>query len=131
MIMTGIPRGTHSVARYTFDSCHLTTSRYLIEPGEGSVRPEHDADTQTDEFEDRPQTPDFVPKKTGVDVCTQIETSDKLFDLDREIQPLLDVLVGKVRIVGGDELCGNHLLFFHAPSILATAAHCTALGSAR
>lgn len=83
----------------------MTTSRYLVEPGEDSVRPEHEADTQTDEFEDRPQTPDFVPKKTGVDVCTQIEISDNLFDLEREIQPLLDVLVGKVRIiVGGDEI---------------------------
>lgn len=77
------------------------TNRYLVEPGEGSNRPECEADTQTDAFDERPQTPDFVPKKTGVDVCTQIEISDKLFDLEKEVQPLLDVLVGKVRLVDG------------------------------
>lgn len=54
-------------------------------------------ETQTDEFEARPQTPDFVPKKTGVDVSTQIEPSDNLFNFDLELQPLLAVLVGKVR----------------------------------
>lgn len=72
-------------------------SRYLIEPGEGTARPEQEADTQTDDFEERPQTPDFVPKKTGVDASTQIEVSDKLFDFEAEIQPMLAVLVGKVR----------------------------------
>lgn len=61
-----------------------------------ATRPELEADTQVDEFEDRPQTPDFVPRKTGVDVATQLEASDKIFDLEKEIQPLLAVLVGKV-----------------------------------
>eukprot|EP00752_Nemacystus_decipiens_P008145 g7284.t1 len=68
---------------------------YLIEPGEGSGRPEIEVDTQTDAFEERPQTPDFVPKKTGVDASTQIEVSDKLFDFEAEVQPMLAVLVGK------------------------------------
>eukprot|EP00903_Cladosiphon_okamuranus_P012161 g11408.t1 len=70
-------------------------SSYLIEPGEGSARPEIEVDTQTDAFEERPQTPDFVPKKTGVDASTQIEVSDKLFDFEAEVQPMLAVLVGK------------------------------------
>lgn len=69
----------------------------MVEPGEEEPRPEHDTETQTDEFEERPQTPDFVPKKTGVDVSTQIKTSDDLFNFDLEVQPLLAVLVGKVR----------------------------------
>lgn len=55
-------------------------------------------ETQTDAFEERPQTPDFVPKKTGVDASTQIEVSDKLFDFEAEVQPMLAVLVGKVRV---------------------------------
>ena len=54
-------------------------------------------DTQTDAFDDRPETAEFVPQKTGVDASTQIEASDSLFDLHAEIQPLLDVLVGKVK----------------------------------
>lgn len=72
------------------------TQRFLIEPGDGEVRLEHNTEAQTDEFHERPQTPDFVPKKTGVDVSTQIESSDKVFDFDLEVQPLLAVLVGKV-----------------------------------
>lgn len=76
----------------------LVDSSYLIEPGEGSGRPETEVDTQTDAFEERPQTPDFVPMKTGVDASTQIEVSDKLFDFEAEVQPMLAVLVGKVKL---------------------------------
>lgn len=72
---------------------------YLVEPGEGRDRPEQEVDTQTDAFEERPQTPDYVPKKTGVDASTQIEVSDKLFDFEAEVQPMLAVLVGKVKPV--------------------------------
>lgn len=76
--------------------------RYLVEAGEDAQLPLHHTDTQTDEFEERPQTPDFVPIKTGIDASTQIEESDNLFDLELEIQPLLDVLVGKVRKLDED-----------------------------
>lgn len=76
--------------------CHRA-DRYLIEPGDDVVRPQHHTHSQTDEFEERPHTPDFVPKKTGIDASTQIEPSDKLFDFDLEVEPLLEVLVGKVR----------------------------------
>ncbi|XP_014854483.1 PREDICTED: radial spoke head protein 3 homolog isoform X1 [Poecilia mexicana] len=51
-------------------------------------------DCQTDEFLDKPSTPLFVPAKSGVDVETQIEEGD-LFDFDLEVQPVLEVLVGK------------------------------------
>lgn len=50
--------------------------------------------TQTDAFLDRPSTPYFVPKKTGVDVETQIPRGD-LFVFDEEVKCILDVLVGK------------------------------------
>eukprot|EP00898_Chlorokybus_atmophyticus_P003138 jgi/Chlat1/3825/Chrsp26S03970 len=50
--------------------------------------PEADVDTQTDEFMDRPPTPLFIPTKSG------IEEGD-LFNFDREVEPLLEVLVGK------------------------------------
>lgn len=55
------------------------------------------AETQTDEFEERPGTPGFVPCSTGMNASTQIEDSDALFDWDAEVEPLLAVLVGKVR----------------------------------
>uniref|UniRef100_A0A3P8X401 Radial spoke head 3 n=1 Tax=Cynoglossus semilaevis TaxID=244447 RepID=A0A3P8X401_CYNSE len=53
-----------------------------------------DIECQTDAFLDRPATPLFIPAKTGKDVATQIEEGE-LFDFDREVQPLLEVLVGK------------------------------------
>ncbi|KAG2487419.1 hypothetical protein HYH03_013987 [Edaphochlamys debaryana] len=57
--------------------------------------PEADTSTQTDAFLDRPPTPLFVPQKTGTDAVTQIENGD-LFDFDFEVEPILEVLVGKV-----------------------------------
>ncbi|RVE40601.1 hypothetical protein evm_014749 [Chilo suppressalis] len=49
---------------------------------------------QTDLFADRPPTPLYVPAKTGADAGTQIYPGD-LFDFDLEVQPILEVLVGK------------------------------------
>uniref|UniRef100_A0A8C6WQY9 Radial spoke head 3 n=1 Tax=Neogobius melanostomus TaxID=47308 RepID=A0A8C6WQY9_9GOBI len=56
---------------------------------------EVDAECQTHAFLDRPDTPLFIPAKSGVDVATQIEDGE-LFDFDQEVQPVLEVLVGKV-----------------------------------
>lgn len=47
--------------------------------------PEASVDTQTDAFMDRPQTPLYVPQKSGVDVETQILEGD-LFDFDFEVR---------------------------------------------
>ncbi|XP_031178420.1 radial spoke head protein 3 homolog [Sander lucioperca] len=53
-----------------------------------------DVECQTDAFLDKPATPLFIPAKSGKDVETQIEEGE-LFDFDREVQPVLEVLVGK------------------------------------
>lgn len=45
-------------------------------------------------FVPRPETPKYVPKKSGIDKITQIEDYD-LFDYDREVQPILNVLLTK------------------------------------
>jgi pyoverdine/dityrosine biosynthesis protein Dit1 len=42
----------------------------------------------------KPASPKYVPKKTGIDKITQIEDYD-LFDYDREVQPILNVLLSK------------------------------------
>ncbi|XP_076684799.1 radial spoke head protein 3 isoform X2 [Andrena cerasifolii] len=55
---------------------------------------EADVATQTDYFLDRPPTPQYCPDKVGEDVSTQIEPGD-LFDFDFEVQPILELLVGK------------------------------------
>ncbi|XP_076255056.1 radial spoke head protein 3 isoform X2 [Rhynchophorus ferrugineus] len=56
--------------------------------------PVEDMCTQTDLFLERPVSPFYVPAKTGADVETQIYPGD-LFDFDMEVQPILEVLVGK------------------------------------
>ena len=56
--------------------------------------PEVDEETQTEAFMDRPPSPLFMPAKIGLDRETQIEPGD-LFDFDREVAPILEVLVGK------------------------------------
>ncbi|XP_029940857.1 radial spoke head protein 3 homolog B-like [Salarias fasciatus] len=71
----------------------MQTERYLEELSEVLVS--ENAECQTDAFLDRPASPLFVPAKSGKDVATQIEQGD-LFDFDVEVQPVLEVLVGKV-----------------------------------
>jgi len=70
----------------------VQTDQYLEELTD--TVPEADTTTQTDAFMDRPPTPLFIPVKVGVDVETQIEAGD-LFDFDFEVEPILEVLVGK------------------------------------
>ncbi|XP_051176732.1 radial spoke head protein 3 homolog B isoform X2 [Leptopilina boulardi] len=70
----------------------VQTDHYLEELFE---KPDElEAGTQTDHFVDRPATPLFCPKKIGQDASTQIEAGE-LFDYDIEVQPILEVLVGK------------------------------------
>lgn len=46
---------------------------------------------QTDEFRPKPPSPRYIPKKTGIDCSTQVEDNE-LFDFDREVEPILNVL---------------------------------------
>jgi len=70
----------------------VQTEQYLEELTDRPV--EVDVDTQTDAFMDQLPAPIFIPMKTGVDVETQIYEGD-LFDFDTEVEPILEVLVGK------------------------------------
>ena len=70
----------------------VQTDTYLEELTDRA--PEAEGGTQTDAFMDRPPTPLFVPQKTGMDTATQVEDGE-LFDFDFEVEPLLEVLVGK------------------------------------
>jgi len=49
---------------------------------------------QTSFYIDRPPTPRFIPTKVGIDVYTQIGDGE-LFDFESEVEPILQVLVGK------------------------------------
>jgi len=56
--------------------------------------PEAIAATQTDLFLDRAPSPLYIPQKSGIDAATQIYDGE-LFDFNFEIEPVLEVLVGK------------------------------------
>jgi len=56
--------------------------------------PDRAVDVQTDFYIDRPPTPRFMPSKNGVDIETQIWDGD-LFEFDIEVEPILQVIVGK------------------------------------
>ncbi|KAF8565872.1 hypothetical protein P879_04667 [Paragonimus westermani] len=73
-------------------SVHVQSGLFLEELTEQIEQ--DDFATQTDHFLDRPPTPLFVPAQTGVDVETQIYVND-LFNFEHEVQPILEVLVGK------------------------------------
>lgn len=79
----------------------MQTEEFLEELTDRPV--EVDAETQTLAFMDRPKSPLFVPAKTGQDVDTQIMPGD-LFDFDLEVEPILEVLVGKTMHVAMLEL---------------------------
>merc|ERR1719231_96909 len=64
---------------------------------------EIDAVTQTIAALDRPSSPLFVPAKVGKDMETQI-IQGELFDFDMEVEPLLELLVGKTMHVSMLEL---------------------------
>ena len=64
---------------------------YLEPLAEPVLNPTH---TQVEFFVDRPPTPLFIPNEEGQDEETQIEDGD-LFDFDTEVDPILEVIVGK------------------------------------
>jgi len=65
---------------------------------------EFEAETQTDFLLDRPPTPLFMPCKQGLDCGTQIEDGE-LFEFDVEVEPILEVLVGKTLERAVTEVC--------------------------
>lgn len=70
----------------------IQTENFLEELTDKAI--EVDQETQTQAFMDRPASPLFIATKTGKDTSTQIDPGD-LFDFDLEVEPLLEVLVGK------------------------------------
>ncbi|KAL8186012.1 UNVERIFIED_CONTAM: Radial spoke head protein 3 [Gekko kuhli] len=71
---------------------NVQTELYLEEIADRII--EVDIECQTDDFLNRPETPLYIPTKTGRDASTQIEEGE-LFDFDLEVKPILAVLVGK------------------------------------
>ncbi|MCJ8737905.1 hypothetical protein PDJAM_G00029380 [Pangasius djambal] len=87
----------------------VQTELYLEELGDHIE--DASVECQTDAFLDKPATPLFIPAKSGKDAATQIEEGE-LFHFDLEVQPVLQVLVGKtmeqalLEVLEEEELAG-------------------------
>jgi radial spoke head protein 3 len=96
-IITGpdqLPQPTYTFEVKPFSNDEIDVSMYLIQQTE--TRPQkRGLDTQTDEFIHRPDTPEYVPAKVGVDIGTQVEDVRELFDFNAEVVPLVEVIVQK------------------------------------
>lgn len=77
-----------------FSSADFSLSQYLEAADDLDVRT-RDVTTEMDALNERPATPEYIPRKTGVDRETQVEDVAELFDFDLEVQPMLEVIVQK------------------------------------
>ena len=74
---------------------NIDLTRYL-EEDQSTIKPKAKlAETQTDIFNERPDTPEYVPRKTGIDRSTQVDNLADLFIFDEEVEPMLNVIVSK------------------------------------
>lgn len=69
----------------------IDLNQFLIEQTDEVTTAEEG--TNTDAFIERPETPPYVPLKTGVDASTAVDA--ELFDFDSAVEPLVDVLTYK------------------------------------
>jgi len=69
------------------------TEPFLEEIYDKEYEQEHEC--QTEAIQDRPASPLFTPRKSGIDAETQI-LENELFDFDIECQPIIENLLGKV-----------------------------------
>ncbi|GAB5372999.1 hypothetical protein AAMO2058_001712200 [Amorphochlora amoebiformis] len=82
----------HKELKYERKRVELPLSQYL-EAEEEEVKVRNEA-CQTDAFVPLPPRKPYLPMKTGLDVGTQVENS-MVFDFDRDVDPILEVLMGK------------------------------------
>ena len=78
----------------SFSNNEIDVSKYLIQQDACSVHVK-DVDNQTNVFVERPNTVEYVPRKTGIDRSTQVEDVSELFNFDEEVVPILEVIVNK------------------------------------
>lgn len=66
---------------------------YLVDQEEATKTA--NAEMQTDAFQPAPPKPEYIPRKTGVDVASQVAIAD-VFDYDVHVQPILQVVIDKI-----------------------------------
>lgn len=82
----------------------IKSNQYQEEPEEVAnpyedltdIPPDDESNIVYDFYIDRPPTAQYKPKERGIDVATQIEHFEpELFDFILEVEPVLQVIVGK------------------------------------
>lgn len=91
----GKSRGTYDYVVQSFVSADIDLSQYLEEDSKQTKPKMKTEQVQTDEFKERPITPEYIPRKTGIDRYTQVDNVEELFIFDSEVEPLLNVIVSK------------------------------------
>jgi radial spoke head protein 3 len=91
--------GSSSMAHYSFVTKPFVEKdvdimQYLVEP-EDVIVPTKEVDTQADDFSPLLPPATYIPRKTGIDKFTEIEDQTELFVFDREVEPMLEVIVRK------------------------------------
>jgi hypothetical protein len=102
-------RPSHSYQVKSFANDEIDVSKYLIEQNVNVTKMKN-VDNQTDEFSGRPQSPEYIPRKTGVDRSTQVDDVRELFDFDAEVAPILEVIIHKTLEQSLFELSGEYEL---------------------
>lgn len=87
-------RASYSFEVKSFANSEMDLSQYLVERGveKQEIR---QAESQTEAFRQRPISPVYIPRKTGIDNYTQVDDVSDLFNFDAEVEPLLNVIVQK------------------------------------
>ena len=101
--------------KYCNDELDLST--YLTE-GAHKIPKSKTNDTQTDEFHRRPPTPEYIPRKTGIDSSTQIEGGVELFNFDEEVEPMLEIILKKTLEQALLEVCAEEEMKALGESVL-------------
>ncbi len=94
-VVDQLPFPTYMVESRGFVSDGVDLSQFLEENPARSMVIRRDESTQVDALRPRPETPPYIPAKTGIDCATQIEDPNELFNFDLEVSPMLNVIVDK------------------------------------
>jgi len=90
--MQNRPTYVYEVKPFSTEEANI--SNYLEERN-NFPRQTKEINIQTNEFNTRAETPEYVPRKTGIDRSTQVEDVKELFDFDKEVLPILNLIVEK------------------------------------
>ncbi len=90
-----VSRSTYFYEVKSFSNNEIDVSKYLIEQDNFPTKTK-ESENQTDDFKERPRTPEYIPRKTGMDRSTQVEDVGELFDFNIEVVPLVNVIVEKI-----------------------------------